>query len=415
MRNTSYRFHVLAAMAASALLSHVVHAGDVPAFTDFIDGTAAKAADVNDKFNALRKEVNDNNARINALNAAAKPVDTGFRASFDFEEGAGNKTADGSGYGTTLTFSTSGVSWTTSGHSGNALNFDGSSGYVTAPDIPALNPTLGLTISAWVYQTGNGTTLNCVVCKEGQYVFGVNKGQVQLAVQTQKGPPLGWFGSGSVPLNVWTQIAASYDGVAIRTFVNGALTSYTTYSNGPLAASANPLQIGARSTSTEYFAGRVDEVRILGQATDTQAGMSTLVKWVGPLSDQRNSSTKSAASVWWDIPERTLSFTKRYDHSPLKITYQDTLGTYGTDYAGCEWQILLDAKPVASFSDADLTGALGWRMSNAAHMAWVASAPTGPHIIKVQNRGRIGAWTTTTECLQGWNTTGNFLSVEELP
>jgi len=132
--------------------------------------------------------------------------------------------------------------------------------------------------------------------------------------------------------------------------------------------------------------------------------------------DVRTNSDVVPAGVWRDLPHRLLNFTKQFPGSKLKITYQDTLGTDGQYFAGCEWQILLDGNIVAFFSDADYEGPMSWRMTNAAHVAW-ADAPAGSHQVIVQNRGNRGAWSIygTYECLSGWNTTGNFLSVEEIP
>lgn len=159
----------------------------------------------------------------------------------------------------------------------------------------------------------------------------------------------------------------------------------------------------------------VDYVQIQ-PVVESAAGLVTIL---GPgLADVRTNSTNATAKVWRTVPGRTLQFVKRYPASKLKITYQDTLGTYGTYYQGCEWQILLDAATVSHFSAADQDGALGWRMENSTHTAW-ASAPAGVHAVSVQNRGNRGAWVTsgdgTHECLMGWNTVGNFVSVEEIP
>jgi len=144
---------------------------------------------------------------------------------------------------------------------------------------------------------------------------------------------------------------------------------------------------------------------------------SLITTTTGNLADWRNNATVSVAGKWTDIPGRSLSFTKRYATSKLKVTYQDTLGAYGYLYQGCEWQILLDGTAIASFSDADsdTPATVYWRMSNAAHIAW-ASGTAAAHVVSVQNRGNRGAWGSgTNECLQGWNTSGNFLSVEEIP
>jgi hypothetical protein len=68
-------------------------------------------------------------------------------------------------------------------------------------------------------------------------------------------------GTAAVPLNAWTHVALTYDGAALRLYVNGALVS-TTDLAGPLPASTSPLRIGGNSIWGEYFKGLIDEVRI---------------------------------------------------------------------------------------------------------------------------------------------------------
>ncbi len=143
----------------------------------------------------------------------------------------------------------------------------------------------------------------------------------------------------------------------------------------------------------------------------------SLVTMIGPnLGDVRVNSTVVPAATWYSVPNRGLAFPKRYADSRLRITYQDTLGGYGRFYGGCEWQILLDGAEIAFFSDADSDRPNdAWNMSNASHVVW-ANGTAGDHVLQVQNRGGRGAWGSgTNECLQGWNTTSNFLSVEEIP
>ena len=153
-----------------------------------------------------------------------------------------------------------------------------------------------------------------------------------------------------------------------------------------------------------------------GTYDPTLRPFSSLVTIATGFGDVRTNNDVVPAGVWRDLPHRLLNFTKQFPGSKLKITYQDTLGTDGQYFAGCEWRILLDGNTVAFFSDADYEGPMSWRMANAAHVAW-ADAPAGSHQVIVQNRGNRGAWSIygTYECLSGWNTTGNFLSVEEIP
>ncbi len=184
-----------------------------------------------------------------------------YRAVYDFEENTGSSSADESGNGNTVTFS-SGASWTTSGHTGNGLSVNGgASGYVSAPDAPSLDFSQAVTLEAWVYPntvSGNQT----IIAKEGQYLLGVNGGQVQAAFQTEHGPSWAWLGSGAVPATAWTHIAAVYDGLDIRTYVDGRLSSLTAYPYGPVKTGSNPLWIGGRSATAAFFNGTIDEVRI---------------------------------------------------------------------------------------------------------------------------------------------------------
>jgi len=77
MHRTSYHFHFLVALLASALLSHTTYAGNVSGLTEFKDKTAANAADVNGNFTTIQNAVNDNDARIGTLENTVKNIPAG--------------------------------------------------------------------------------------------------------------------------------------------------------------------------------------------------------------------------------------------------------------------------------------------------------------------------------------------------
>ncbi|MHB1843509.1 MAG: LamG domain-containing protein [Deltaproteobacteria bacterium] len=345
-----------------------------------------------------------------------------YRASYDFNEGSGLTTADESGNGNSLTFNSSGVSWTTAGHSGDALSFDGASGYVSAPDSPSLDFAAGITLEAWIYPINSSATSGnqSIVTKEGQYELAVNNGQLQAAFQTASGPAWNWTGSGIVPPATWSHVAATYDSIAVRTYINGTLTSTTPYPDGPLAVGASPLWIGGRSSATSYFGGKIDEVRV--EAIPRTWHPTANVTYVQNLGDYRNCASGCTANVvspnWWTIPNRSLTFTKNRPDTLVKITYQDTLGDQALNYQACQWQIVVDGTQVSFFSDADTSSSSEvWHMQNGAHEALVPGLAAGSHSVIVQNQGNAGAgaWGPAVyECLQGWNTAGNFLMAEEL-
>jgi hypothetical protein len=87
------------------------------------------------------------------------------------------------------------------------------------------------------------------------------------------------FGSSALALNTWTHLAATYDGSTLRLFVNGVQVG-SKAQTGSLLTSANPLQIGGDTFYGQYFAGRIDEVRVYNTAltqAQIQNDMSTAV------------------------------------------------------------------------------------------------------------------------------------------
>jgi hypothetical protein len=91
------------------------------------------------------------------------------------------------------------------------------------------------------------------------------------------GPSIETFGTAALPTNTWTHLAVTYDGAALRLYVNGVQVA-SLAQTGHLVTSANPLQIGGDSLYGQYFQGTIDEVRIYNQAlsaSEIQADMGT--------------------------------------------------------------------------------------------------------------------------------------------
>ena len=65
-------------------------------------------------------------------------------------------------------------------------------------------------------------------------------------------------GPSALAANTWTYLAATYDGSAIRLYVNGALVS-SIAKTGAITTSLNLLPIGGNTISGQYFKGLIDE------------------------------------------------------------------------------------------------------------------------------------------------------------
>jgi len=202
---------------------------------------------------------------------------TGLVAAYGFNEGNGTVVNDASGNGNNGTIN--GATWTTSGKYGNALNFNGSNALVTINNAASLQLTTGMTLEAWVYPTVTGPWWGDVIYKgnDNYYLEGTSysSGFPAMGGTLPNAPPL--YGTAVLALNTWAHLAATYDGVTMRLYVNG-VPVVSRAQTGAIETSTNPLQIGGDSIYGQYFMGRIDEVRIYNRALSAaqiQSDMNT--------------------------------------------------------------------------------------------------------------------------------------------
>ena len=119
------------------------------------------------------------------LTPSGTAAGSGLVAAYSFDEGTGTTVADASGNGNTGT--TANTSWTT-GHSGSALSFNGSSSWVTVPDSASLDLTSALTLEAWVKPSAENGLWRAAVIKEAPAQTELSYG---LYASTDNGAPSG--------------------------------------------------------------------------------------------------------------------------------------------------------------------------------------------------------------------------------
>ncbi|MDE1966982.1 MAG: LamG domain-containing protein [Patescibacteria group bacterium] len=183
--------------------------------------------------------------------------------------------ADSSGHGDNGTISgMSLASAVTIGKIGQALSLSGSSAYVNVSPFPsAAHP---LSVSAWVYPTslssgsfGGGVGGTIIDENEGGgtagWIFGIRNNNT-LWFWPSGGNDK--FSSGTVPLDKWTYVTATYDGTDIRFYLNGVLDS--TQAMSAPQGGATFFKLGAQSWITGWWKGALDDVRIYDRALSAE-------------------------------------------------------------------------------------------------------------------------------------------------
>jgi len=176
-------------------------------------------------------------------------------------EGSGNKVSDLSGNGNngTLVNDTHFVT----GKFGGALEFDGTGDYVTVADNPTIDLAGSFTILVWI-KPGDITTQQRIVAKNLAYYFEINTSKLRTYCYGLSAP--GYHSSNGAPtINVWQQVAVTYDGTAIRFYFNGISDGSAVATTGSVTNTANALTFGGVGIGQPYL-GQIDHAMIYNRA-----------------------------------------------------------------------------------------------------------------------------------------------------
>ena len=230
----------------------------------------------------------------------------GLVAAFGFNELSGSGVVDGSGSGNAGVVS--GALRSGAGRFGGALSFDGVNDWVSVADAGSLDVSR-MTLEAWVRPSALGNVWRTVLFKErvGGLVYGLvgSQGSGAPAGQVDIGGERNAVG-GALPLNVWSHLAATFDGSVVRLYVNGVLGGSVVVA-GSIPASTGVLRIGGNSIWGEWFAGLIDEVRVYNRAltqTEIQNDLQTPVG-AGGASARPTRSADRAELADGDAVERS--------------------------------------------------------------------------------------------------------------
>lgn len=242
--------------------------------------------------------------------AAPANADTNRVGWWHFNEGAGTFVGDASSYGNNGTLL--GAAQWTGGVWGSALNFDGISGRVDVPDSSSLEPSSTISVAAWV-KGGPQQSFVYIVSKGGQdcsaasyglytgpsggLMFYVSQNQ---AASFTRSPDAGtgvWDGS-------WHYAVGTYDGSAVRLYVDGQQIGSGTPLSGPIGYGLpdnNDLFVGHYPSCSGYdFVGSIDEPEVWTRAlspSEVVAAMHPFTGFFDPVDNLPTVNTMKAGSA----------------------------------------------------------------------------------------------------------------------
>jgi hypothetical protein len=260
-------------------------------------------------------------AGVSVTVSMAATSTTGLVAAYKFNAGSGTTLADSAG---SNTGTISNATWSTDGVFGHgSLSFNGNNSWVTVPSSSSLNLTSGMTLEAWVKPTTVGSW-EAVLFKEATSDL-----SYALYASDTSGDPSGWVYSGNasdatsgtaMTPNVWTHLAATFDGTTLSLYVNGHLAATRTLS-APIKTSTGPLRIGGDSIFGEYFEGLISEVRVYNRALNSGEILSDMSTPIGGTPE----STPPTISI--TTPTGTVS-----GNTTLTVSAADNVGVAGVQY-----------------------------------------------------------------------------------
>ena len=248
-----------------------------PTTTSFND--SGRAAATSYSYRVRAADAAGNLSGYSSVQSATTPAaGSALVAAYGFDEGLGGSVGDASGSGNGGSIGS--ATWAGVGRFGNALSFNGSGARVTVSDSASLDLTTAMTLEAWVFPTAGGGWRD-VIYKGPDDIYYLESSTASAPNPPGVGgtfaSPL--YGSSALPLNVWSHLAATYDGQTLRLYVNGVQVASRVVLT-PIETSTGALTIGGDALYGQYFAGRIDEVRIYNtalSASQIQTDMNTPV------------------------------------------------------------------------------------------------------------------------------------------
>lgn len=219
---------------------------------------------------------------------------------YRFGETAGTVATDETAtrQGTYLTGVTLNQASLLTGDANPSIDLNGSSGYITVPDHPALNPLEELTVEMW-FNSDNMAGIQTLFLKSACWHMWLDGGKPYLNVVG--GDPIETH-TVAIPITLVAGVPyhflATLNSQFLHVYINGALVFSVGSPVAALVAAATPLTIGGHS-SGQFFNGRLDEFALYPSALSKERAAY-----------HYEASAASTELVWTTISDNAIPTSK---------------------------------------------------------------------------------------------------------
>ena len=166
--------------------------------------------------------------------------------------------------------------------------------------------------------------------------------------EVQTSSSKGVCNGGTITLNKWQHVAATYDGQTIKIYINGILEKSVTHS-GIISTNSSDLEIGSRSGGSAYFDGKIDEFRIWNDARSANEIQDYLHKSL--------LGNEPGLVAYYPFDQTSGTSSEDYSQNGLSSTLNSFSGTY--------WVNASDREPYKTVKAGSLNSSETWKSGSA--------------------------------------------------
>ena len=208
-----------------------------------------------------------------------------------------------------------------------------------------------MTLEAWVKPATTPSGWRDIIYKGNDIYFLEASGgsNTPIAAATFSGSLPQAVAAAGLAVNAWTHLAATYDGAAVRLYVNGVQAA-SVARTGTIASSTSPVEFGGDTFYGQVFDGLIDEVRIYNVALSAAQIVSDMNTPVSPAAPDSQSPTApgSLGAAANGGTEVDLSWTASTDNVAVTGYHVERCATPGcSNFA----EIATPSAPATAFND----------------------------------------------------------------